>query len=175
MNIELEQKLNNAVLGETRGDIILNDRESFQLATLWLFRKTKHTLKIFSYDLESDLLDRPEIFETASKVARDSRNSRIHILVQSSTFASKNGHVLIRLAQKMPSHVQIRSTHKDYRHFSHSYTLADETTVMFRKSPESYIGTINFNDPIHARERHEKFDEIWGMSEPDTSVRQLSL
>ncbi|MBL4762550.1 MAG: hypothetical protein JKY93_07620 [Gammaproteobacteria bacterium] len=175
MNTELEQKLSNTVLGETRGDIVLEDREAFQLATLWLFRKTQHVLRIFSYDLESDLLDRPEVFEAVSKTARDGRNSSVHILVQNSTFASNHGHALVRLAQKIPSHVQIRATHKDYRHFSHSYTLADETTVMFRKNPESYIGTINFNDPFHARELHEKFDEIWDMSEPDASTRQLSI
>ncbi|MGD2084105.1 MAG: hypothetical protein PVF91_14175 [Chromatiales bacterium] len=174
-NTASEEQINAARLGETSGEMLLEGRESLRLAVQRLFDQANERLDLFTWDLEPAVFDSYELFEQASRIARRTRHSRIRIMVQESRRAAQDGHALVRLAQRLPSHVQIRKPHKDFEQYRHSFLIADGRGLLYRHSPDLFEATVDFNAPEQAQETGEFFDRVWELSQQDVQLRRLSL
>lgn len=175
MGIATEEQIRAAVLGETAGEMLLEGRESLRLAALALLRQARDSLELFSWDLEAPVYDGQAFHDAASELARRSRHSRIRILVQSSRRAAQDGHALVRLARRLPSHVEIRKPHKDFEPLRHGFLLADARGMLYRPSPELFEATVDFAAPEAAGDQRAFFDEVWEQSQADTELRRLDL
>jgi hypothetical protein len=170
-----EEQIREARLGETSGELVLDGSDALRLAVLRLFEQAGDRINLFTWDLEPSLYDNHALFEEASRIARRARQTQLRILVQESRRAAQDGHALVRLAQRLPTHVEIRKPHKDFEQYRHSFLIADGRGLLYRHNPELFEATVDFNTPIRAREMTEWFDRVWELSHSDIQLRRLNL
>jgi hypothetical protein len=110
-----------------------------------------------------------------SALARRGRRSHVHIIVQDSARAVKEGHRLITLAQRLSSYVQIRNPGRDHMDYAGAFLVADGTGLLRRNLADRYEGVVDFNDRLAARELERYFLEVWEHGHPDPQLRRLLI
>lgn len=175
MSEATEEQISEAKLGVSSGELLLEGSNALRLAVQRLFEQARDRIDLFTWDLEPSLYDSHALFEEASRLARRSRQSQLRILVQESRRAAQDGHSLVRLAHRLPTHVEIRKPHKDFAQYRHSFLIADGRGLLYRHNPELYEATVDFNTPVRAREMSEWFERVWELSHSDVQLRRLNL
>ncbi|MBE9567928.1 MAG: hypothetical protein IMF14_04480, partial [Proteobacteria bacterium] len=83
----------------------LSTAEENRTAALTLASQAKHSIDIFTQDMDAVIYDNQEFERYVFELAKKHPTTRIRILTQDSSTAIRNGHSLIRLAQKLTSSV----------------------------------------------------------------------
>lgn len=161
------------VLGETTGARRLERVEQTADAALALARQARHSLRIFSRDLDARLYSTPAFRDAVSRLARRSRGSFVRLLVQDPTPAIKADHRLIGLIQQLSSHIGIRRVAADWQDEIGAGMLADDRGVLWRPYGDRFQGTVDFAAGPRALELRAWFDDIWENSAPDPEFRRL--
>lgn len=162
-------------LGKDGGPVRLTDLGQNREAVLALIEQARHSVHIYTRDLDPPLYDTPAIERVLAALARRGRRSHVHIIVQDSTRAVKQGHRLITLAQRLSSHVQVRNPGPDYLDYNSAFLIADGTGLVRRNLADRYDGYADFNDPLAARELLRYFREVWDHGRPDPQLRRLLI
>ncbi|HKJ77402.1 MAG TPA: acyltransferase [Gammaproteobacteria bacterium] len=142
---------------------------------LAMARQARRYLYVFTGDLDPALYDSAEFAEALSALARSSERAHVHILVQDSTRASKDGHRVVELAQRLSSKVRIHRPSRQYADLRETFLVADELGYLYRTVADRYEAQASFRDRKRARELTRHFEEVWQRSEPDPQLRRLSL
>jgi ABC-type thiamine transport system ATPase subunit len=74
--------LTSHILGETNEHIEVDLREDLRQLILTMGQQAKHRILIFSHDLDHNLFDTEELYETIKNLAIKNPRTHIHILVQ---------------------------------------------------------------------------------------------
>jgi len=148
--------------------------EHRDLALSMAQQATRSTL-IFTRDLDPAVYDTPEFLEAASALARRSPHSFVHVLIQDSSRASREGHRLVSLARRLSSHVEIRRVAREYEDYNQAFFVADETGYIRRPQADRYEGVARFRDRLAARELALFFREVWERSRADTQLRRIHV
>lgn len=162
-------------LGEDGGPISLEGLADHRDAVDALLEQASRSVHIYTRDLESPLYDAPAIERALSRLARRSRHSHVHIIVQDSTRAVKQGHRLVTLAQRLSSHVQIRNPAPEHMDENGAFLIVDGTALLRRNLADRYKGMVDFNDRLAARELDRYFREVWEHGRPDPQLRRLLI
>ena len=170
-----DETLDNRRLGEDQGPITLEGLRGNREAVQALIEQARHSVYIYTRDLEPPLYDDPAIERALSRLARGGRKSHVHIIVQDSTRSVKQGHRLITLAQRLTSYVQIRNPSRDHMDYNSAFLVADETALLRRNLADRYEGFVDFNDQVAAGELVRYFREVWEHGLPDPQLRRLDL
>lgn len=167
--------IEQAVLGQTMTRFDLVTQEDVRIAALSLARQSRHSLKIFSYDLEQAIYGNEEFVKSVANVARLHRSTFVHVLIQDPMSAVKNGHQLIEEAHRLTSNIIIRRTSKDYSSLTESFLLADETGILLRQHRDNYDGKLMFHRGPEVIKYLSLFSRAWEASEPEPEFRRLGL
>lgn len=162
-------------LGEDGGALHVEVLAQNRLAALRLIEQARHTVHIYTRDLEPPLYNDPAIERALSALARRGRQSLVQIIVQDSTRAARQGHRLITLAQRLSSYVQIRNPGRDHMDYNGAFLVADGAGLLRRNLADRYEGFADFNDRLAARELLRYFREVWNHGRPDPQLRRLHL
>ena len=162
-------------LGDTPGRLELLGREMFGELCLLMAEQASRQIQIFSYDLDAPVFDRQPFIDALKSLVLQSRFSRIQILLQENQRVQKEGHRLIDLSRRLPTYIEIRRPHPDYRERRENFLVADRTGYIKRKSADRYHGEADFADHAEATRLSELFGGIWDCSEPDTDLRGLNI
>lgn len=141
-----------------------------------LIQNAQQHIAIFSQQLEPLLYNHQDICELLSQLARKNRHSSIRILSQQTLSTTSDGHCLIHLAQRLPSHIKIRlpGTPESQR-FTESWLIADDHSICQINNPQHYEGSVIENDRQHVKSQLEFFDHAWENSQVDQNTRRLSI
>lgn len=169
------ENLSNFELGNTSKKIALESSEDNRIAALTLAKQAQRSLRIFTRDLESSVYNTQDFIEAVTKLATGSQYSIVHILIHDSSNVVKNGHRLTDLSYRLSSKIKLRNPCHEYRNYNEAFLIADETGLIHRKLADRYEGTVNFNNPLEARNLAKFFDEVWEKSNPDPELRRLDL
>ena len=118
--------LDNYQLGQSDELVHVTTRDDCQAISLALARQAKHSLTIFSYDLEPSLYNSPAFYDAARNVIGSDPNAIIRILVYDISRTINRGHRLLDLSQRLSSRVQIRKLPRKYHH---AFLIADDVGV----------------------------------------------
>ena len=162
-------------LGESNEILDITSKETLKDIALDLAQQSRRLVQILSRELDQVLYDDDDFIQALATTARRSRYSQIQILAHDSTTAVKNGHKLIQLHQRLSSYVHIRKIHYDHRDFNQALLIVDETAFIHRLFADRFEATVNYNDPLAAKQHSITFNEIWQISEPDPQVRRLNI
>lgn len=162
-------------LGETPETLILSTSGDNREVTLAMVSQARHSVYIYSRDLEHAVYDTAQLEEALFRLVRSGPRAHVYILLRDSDKAVKNGHRLVKLAQRLSSKVQIKSPDHQYGDYNESFLVVDETGLIRRPLADRYEGTASFKDPLNARDRARFFLEVWERSSADLQLRALHL
>lgn len=163
------------LLGITNGDIALHSIEQHRTTALTLAQQSNRFIQIATRDMDALLFDNEPFADALTALAKRHAKSHIHILVWDSMAAVKQGHHLIRLAQRLSSYVQIRKPAEEHAQYSEAFLVADGIGYMSRNLAERYEGIASFNAPLQARNLSQLFTTMWEKAMPDPQIRRLHI
>jgi len=153
----------------------LETRDDSRQAAAVLANMVRRELIIFSRDLEPPVLDHSEIIDPLRKFLVASRHTRIRVLTIDPSRALRDGHGLVRLAQRLPTHVSMHRPHEDDADAIDTFMVADERAYLYRTVAERYEGRWCENDPVRSRQLRKRFDDIWERSKAEPEFRRLGI
>jgi len=179
-NESLEQ-IDNGILGETAEEITLHSREAFRTACTALARQAKRKICIFTRDLEGGIYNNDNLVTELKRLASQTPDPSIFILLQNNERVQREGHRMVDLAMRLPSKIMIfRPTGEDYfdtgsLEHRQAFMLVDDTGFVYRKSYARLDGRVEFYNRNRARELANFFQEAWNQSEENIALRRLSI
>jgi len=175
MHTELNSMLEQSVLGETPGRILLSTKEQHREAAAHLATQANRRISLFTYDLDAPVYDQPSFLDAIKRLAIQSQHSKISILLQNNQRVQRNGHRLVRLMRQLPSRIELRRPHPDYIDHPENFLIVDGVGYIQRELYTRYEGVIDFYAPLEVQRLEEFYLEVWERSEPDSELRRLSL
>lgn len=167
--------IDDALLGETSGQLHLNNIAACRDAALRLASQAKRSIYIFTYDLDSNIYDQTDFLEAVKDLAIRSEYSRVKILLQNNEKVQRQGHRLIQLWRRLTSKIEIRRPCQDHIDHPENFLLVDETGYLHRRLYSNYDAIVDFNSKFDTKMLNNFFHEAWEQSEPDTDLRVLHI
>lgn len=163
------------ILGETQAEIKLSNSEENRNAALSLASQARYGINIFTQDMDDAIYNNDEFEGHIYNLAKRHPSSQIRILVQDSTSATKKGHCLIRIAQKLTSSVFIKNPPDAHKGDKSSFMTVDGVGMLYRVNADNfnYNASVNFMSPQRAGKLNDFFNEAWEHGTPDLQVRRL--
>lgn len=147
---------------------------AIRCATLSLVQAAKYDLAICSHELEPLLYNEESFTEAVSHLARNGRHARVRLLIREHDTLVRQGHRLLRLAQQIPSHVEIRRIAPEHRHSMHGFLIADDG-VFYQPQTTVYEARVSMHDRRWARSLSAEFQRLWDHSIDDPHLRRLAF
>ncbi|HQU16398.1 MAG: hypothetical protein B7Z66_10275 [Chromatiales bacterium 21-64-14] len=162
-------------LDATAREIPLALREDSRNAALALVNQARHTLRLFTRDLDPALYDHLPFLEAVRRLATRGRLSGVQIMILEPQRVVRRGHRLVELSRRLTTGIELRRPQPEYRDHTEHFLIADETGLLFRPLEERYEGWASFRAPLAARVWLKFFAEAWSGSEPDPELQRLYL
>ena len=140
-----------------------------------LIELAKREICFFAPSLDKHLLGNDEAIAAISAFARDSRFSKVRLLVHSSRDAVSQSHRLLPLAQRLSSHITIHECAHEDQDQLHLYLLIDDNATLYCSDPLRYQGYIAKADRAQNLQLRQQFEAMWARSHPDPQSRRLHL
>ena len=155
---------------EDRGALqVFDSREQARRHTLALFSQARHSLCLYSPDLEPWLYDQADIEHACKRFLLTHPRNRLRILLSDPTPAVKQGHRLLKLARRLTSSLQVRTLNAEYPVQPSAFLVVDHCGLLVRPEPERLAGYALYQSPGKARALRRQFDSAWehSLSHPD--------
>ncbi len=162
-------------LGEDQGEHALHGLSDCRDAALALMQAARRGVRIFSHDLDAEVLGTDAFVDAASAMARRNAYTFIRILLQDPQPALRRAHPLIQLVQALPSHIEVRRTAEEWAGESFAFVVADHHGLLYRPIAERYEGSVDFAAGATAVQYRTWFDEVWEHSTPEAEFRPLGI
>lgn len=155
---------------------LLNGRSDCRRCARDLINLARQRVYIISQKLEPEFYNDREIFDHLVNLATRNRKTDIRIIAHSTRTAASEGHYLIKLAQKLSSFVQIRTTAtRADKEFLESWLIVDDMAYMRVINPARYEGNYETYNKLECRHYIARFEEMWESCQVDQNTRRLSL
>ncbi len=134
------------------------------------------SLDIFSHQLSPSIYGDPELTESISQFARRGAQTKVRILVRDTRPLYGADHPLVRLAQRLPSHVHIRAYTEGASDSQLGFFCTDAANLVHFVDEPNLSGYARRNARAESRQLLTEFDNLWVYgSRTDTNLRRLSL
>lgn len=167
--------IKDLTLGEDAERLTCSSLEALQAHTQHMCSQSKRCLSIFTQSLEHELYDNKVFCDILSQMVRNYRYNRVRILTIGFQRAEKEGHMLVDLARRLTSYIQIRQVSREFSETKDSYLIADEAGLIFRKTVDNYKAAISYQSATYAQAKQQIFDEIWERGTEIKAFRNLAL
>ncbi|PCJ48510.1 MAG: hypothetical protein COA74_08950 [Gammaproteobacteria bacterium] len=144
-------------------------------ASLSLITQARHSIELFSHNLDPRILDSNEIADAIKQFVKISPRSHLRILLADPSLAIKQGHCLVELSRKFSSFISIRKTNEDYQSSVFSFLMVDGKAIVYRPVATDYSAIINYSAQYECRQQLEFFNTVWNCSTPLSEIRQLFI
>jgi hypothetical protein len=155
--------------------LLLDSLEDFQKYTTQLCVNTRRHLDILSHTLDPLVYEHPNTVAAISALARSQRLARVRILVQDTQPLIERGHQLVRLAQRLPSKIELRKQQVRPENTDMAFMLADREQLLYKNDDRSYRGFVNFKAPAEVQSLKEIFAHAWENAETAPDLQRLHL
>lgn len=130
---------------------------------------------IFTRDLDPELLAHKDVLAALRAFATSNPHARVQILLIDTEQLSRDGHPLLTLVQRLPSHFEIRSPIDPVdREIRAEWMFSDRGGVLYRATGE-WDGQASACAPGRARQLADDFDPIWERSRLCSEFRVLGI
>lgn len=165
------------ILGKTNEDISIDSADENREMISALIEQAKHSINIFSQDLDDNLYDNLALKDHMTSFASNVGNPEVHILAQDLSHAIRNSHRIVRLSQTLSSFIFIREPCDVFKSEKIEFITVDDAGVFYRVNGEhgNYHAEVNFNSAARAMELNHFFTQIWEQSEADPDTRELII
>lgn len=164
-------------LGETKAEIPLSNVDDNRNAAISLVSQARLNINIFTQDMDDAIYNNDDFIDHIFNLATRHPGAKVRILVQDSSKAVKNGHRLIRIAQRLTSSILIKNPPQIHKDDRSSFMTVDAYGMLYRVRGDSnnYEASVNFMTPRRVKKLNEFFDKSWGHGTRDQKVRRLAV
>lgn len=154
---------------------VIDGRQQAVAACLELIQQAKREISFFAPALDRHLFDNEAALAVISAFARDSRFSKVRLLVHSTRDAISQSHRLLPLAQRLSSHIAVHECAKEDQDQLYLCLLIDDNAALYCSDPLRYQGYIAKADRAQNLQLRQQFDAMWARSHPDPQSRRLHI
>jgi len=149
--------------------------QPFAALTIALASTARRYLDILSPALDSQVFDNDVLASAMTAVVRQTRDSRIRILVADAEAVTSRGHRLLTLARRLPSSIHLRHLpeHPDWR--GHSAVIRDRDGVLVAPAEGRDNGFFRIDDRPAGAGHSDAFNELWRHGTVHPGFRSLAL
>lgn len=135
-------------------------------------QQARHSLYIFSDDLDPELYDTGHFIDSVRRIVASEPNASVNVLFYSVDKLIHRGHRLIDLSRRLSSQVKLRQLSRAY---NHAFFVADQCGVVDRRVADRFEGTASFNNPGRAAQLIAFFNSTWDISAHNMELQSLPL
>lgn len=165
----------NYKLGIDDNELTISTSEEHHLAAKMMAEQSRREISIISRALDPLVYNVPAFVDAVKQMLLSNRRARMRIIVFESQTIVRRGHLLLNLAENMPSYIEFRTPIRARYDFNESLFVADSTAYLYRNNAERFDGLLNFKDKRKCKVLLDVFEEMWERSTPDPNLRRLSL
>jgi hypothetical protein len=149
--------------------------EEAQAHALALLQQSRHSLCLYTPDLEPWLYNHSSVQEACTRLLLASPRNRLRILLRDVGSPVSLGHRLLNLGRRVTSNLHIRRLNPDLPCEESAYLLADAHGLLLRPQADAWAGYACYNDPARVRQQQAQFDQAWNTSVLDPDLRSFLL
>lgn len=153
----------------------IDGRQQAMTACLHLVQQARREICFFAPSLDKHLLDNEDVIAAISVFARNSRYSKVRLLVHSTYEAISRSHRLLMLAQRLSSHIEVHECSREDQDHVYLCLLVDDDAILYCNDPLRYQGYLVEADRAQNRQLRQQFDAMWTRSHPDPQSRRLHI
>jgi hypothetical protein len=135
-----------------------------------LLALAQRELHIFDPDLSEFRLELPSRVEALRQFLARSPTNQLHIALHDPEYTKRHCPRLMTLLGLYSASMRIHRTQGEAGRVQDCFVLADRLHVVRRPVAAQGRGVIIINDPREGLVMHERFSEIWELSEPGASA-----
>ena len=162
-------------LGISNDEVAISSSDEHHLSATMMAQQCSRDISIISRELDPQVYNLPLFADAVKNMLLANRRAKVRIIVFESRVIVRRGHLLLNLATHLPSFIEFRKPGNEYNNFNESLFVADNTGYIHRTSAERFDGSINFYDKRKSKILMDVFEEMWGRSDPDPNLRNMSL
>ncbi len=162
-------------LGKTNAEIAFNSAIANRNAAISMIRQGHLVVNLYTQDLDPQVLNNEDFAKNLLRMIKSYKQMQIRILVKDSTKAVKGSHALLRLAQQLSSHIEVREIPDIFHSEKSSFMVVDRVGFYYRPSANEFKGSVNFNSPGRAVKLVDFFSDVWEKSTPDPHFRKFHI
>lgn len=140
-----------------------------------LVTQARRSLSLCSPDLEPWLYNHSDFQQACTDFLLSHPRNRLRILIADPSRLLQQGHLLLTLARRLTSGMQIRTLHPEYPTATQAFLLADEHNLLVRSDPGGFAGYALYQNPARGRALLREFDNAWDYSLSDPNLRSFLL
>lgn len=154
---------------------LLDGLEDFRHYSLELLQQSQRQIAILSHDLDSPVYGASDYVQALSDFARSSRHCQVQILIKDTRRALESGHLLVRLAQRLSSKLEVRKITQEPNNKEMGFMLGDTTKLLYKNDDSLYRGFYNSAAAREVKQLREEFNYLWQYAEAEPEFQQLYL
>lgn len=149
--------------------------DPFAALTIALTVTARRHLDILSPALDSKVFDSDALASAMTALVRQTRDSRIRILVGDAEAVTSRGHRLLTLSRRLPSSMEFRHLpeHPGWR--GHSAVIRDRDGLLVLPAEDRSNGFFRFSDRPAGARHNDVFNELWRHGIAHPRFRDLTL
>jgi hypothetical protein len=154
---------------------LLDGIADFRTYSEQLVTHSRRSIAILTHDLDALVYATTEFAQCLSDFVRASRNAQVQILIKDTKQALETRHLLIRLAQRLPSKILIRKMTVEPNNKEMSFMLGDTDKLLYKNDDAVHRGFFNSAAAREIKSLREEFNYLWqyGESEPEFNLLNI--
>ncbi len=138
--------------------------------------KAHRSIDLFSHHLTPGLYSGEALVDAVSALARSGAQCKVRILIRDSRPLHGTRHPLLLLAQRLPSHIEVKVLAEDLAKLNIAYLIVDQAHVVYFNDEANSQGFISEDARAEAQSLLEAFDPMWeSNTKDDPNLRKLSM
>jgi len=135
----------------------------------------ERTIRIFDADLTNRGFNSPARAEKLREFLVAGRSHRILVALHETDGLERDCPRLLTLLRQFPMSIEIHRTVGEARNARDPFVLGDDHSVWHQLHVDQPRAIVALHSPLDALPIAERFDDIWGLSEPAVSATTLGL
>lgn len=155
--------------------LLLESCQDFRDQTALICARARRHIDVLSHNLDYPVFNHVDTVAAISRMARTHSQAQVRILVRDTRPLVENSHRLVRLAQRLPSKIQLRKLTEEPENTEMAFVLCDRDQLVYKNDDREYRGFVNYAAAPEVRTLQETFSRLWELARPDSKLRVLSL
>lgn len=153
----------------------LNGRIEFLAGARRLITDTRYNASLLTQALDRRVFGDASFVDAVKEFLLLQRNAHFRILVAQPQQVMQGPHALVELGRLLASRVEFREFTPGKAVPPEEMLLADGRLLLERNSADALEARLIREDPLTARERQRRFDNLWDHAVPSIELRRLRI
>lgn len=163
------------ILGKDTDTYYFHSEDQYVELHRSMLSQARRKVWILTHSLSCKVLADPTTSESLLNLIKANPQAEIRILLDNDRSGAGYYNPTINLAQRLPSHIEIRTTPVSSIKLREAFSIIDNTSAIHRKTLSDYNGLANFHSRLLYERLHNEFLQHWQFARPSIHLRRLAI